>query len=60
VDFAALPWDPACLTPHLTQRAVRTASAAQVRQPIYRNALQRWRHYEAHLSPLLELLQPAA
>ncbi len=60
VAFAALPWDPACLTPHRTQRAVRTASAAQVRRPIYRSALQRWRHYEAHLAPLLTLSPPAA
>lgn len=56
LDYCGLEFDPACLEFHKTDRAVRTASAAQVRRPLYRDALQRWRHYEAHLQPLQEAL----
>ena len=51
-----LPWDDACLAFHTAERAVRTASAAQVRQPIYRNSVGRWRAYEDELGPLIEAL----
>jgi hypothetical protein len=37
--------------------AVATASAVQVREPIYTRAVERWRHYEKHLAPLRELLE---
>lgn len=56
IDFLGLPWDPACLEFHLTQRAVVTASVWQVRQPIYTRSVGRWRHYERHLGPLLDVL----
>jgi hypothetical protein len=46
-------WDPRCLSFHRTERPVRTASATQVRQPIYRSAVGRWRMYEDFLGPLL-------
>ena len=52
VAFCGLEWDPACLDFHTGERAVATASQWQVRQPIYRSALERWRHYEAHLGEL--------
>ena len=62
IDFCGLPWDPACLAFHKTDRLVLTASNVQVRQPIYRGAVGRWRRYEAHLGPLLaeidQLLPP--
>ncbi len=45
-----LDWDPRCLDFHTTDRTVRTASAAQVRQPIYRTSIERWRAYEARSS----------
>ena len=48
-----LDWDPHCLQFHRTERPVRTASASQVRQPIYRSAIGRWRVYEPYLQPLL-------
>jgi tetratricopeptide (TPR) repeat protein len=48
-----LPWDDRCLSFHETDRPVRTASATQVRQPIYRGAIGRWRVYEEFLGPLL-------
>jgi hypothetical protein len=53
-----LAWDAACLAFHTTQRSVRTASATQVRQPLYSSAVGRWRPYEAMLGPLLEALGP--
>ncbi len=51
-----LPWDDKCLAFHQTDRPVRTASATQVRQPIYKNAIGRWRAYESQLGPLLRAL----
>ena len=56
LDFMGLEWDPQCLTPHTNPIPVETASQWQVRQPIYQHALERWRHYEKHLAPLLETL----
>ena len=47
-----LDFDPACLEFHKTERAVRTPSSEQVRRPIYRDATDEWRRYEAHLQPL--------
>ncbi|MET0499015.1 MAG: sulfotransferase [Steroidobacteraceae bacterium] len=54
VEWLGLPWDEACLDFHKTQRPVRTASVTQVRQPIYRHSLARWKHYERYLEPLIE------
>jgi tetratricopeptide (TPR) repeat protein len=51
-----LPWDPRCLDFHLAERVVRTASATQVRQPIYTSSIGRWRAYESLLGPLLSEL----
>ncbi len=51
-----LDWHPACLEFHRAGRPVRTASWAQVRQPLYRHALGRWRTYGRWLGPLLEAL----
>ena len=56
IDFIDLPWDSACLTPHESTRAVNTLSRTQVREPIYRTSIGRWRHYEKHLGPLKEAL----
>ena len=50
--YLGLDYEPACLTFHETERAVRTASSEQVRQPIYRDATDEWRRYDAHLDPL--------
>jgi tetratricopeptide (TPR) repeat protein len=54
IDYCELPWDAACLAFHETRRNVRTASVTQVRQPIYSSSVQRWRHYERFLGPLLD------
>jgi tetratricopeptide (TPR) repeat protein len=56
IEFLGLEWEPACLDFHRTQRPVFTASAWQVRQPLYARAVGRWRRYERHLGPLLEVL----
>jgi tetratricopeptide (TPR) repeat protein len=51
-----LPFDPACVAFHETRRAVRTASAEQVRQPLYRSGLGYWRHFARQLEPLRQAL----
>jgi tetratricopeptide (TPR) repeat protein len=53
-----LPFEENCLEFHRTDRAVRTASSEQVRQPIYSGALEHWRNYEPHLGELKEVLGP--
>jgi tetratricopeptide (TPR) repeat protein len=55
-----LAWDARCLDFHRTERAVRTASAAQVRQPIYQSSVGRWRRYANFLGPLLSELEPSS
>jgi len=49
LGFCGLEWEEACLSFHAATNAVRTASAWQVREPLYRRASGRWRHYERHL-----------
>lgn len=58
LKFCGLSFDPHCLRPHESERAVRTASAAQVRQPIQKNA-SRGQDYGALLDPLRQCLQAA-
>ena len=56
ISHCGLPWKDRCLSFHEAIRPVRTASATQVRQPIYKSSVGRWRVYEAHLGPLLDAL----
>jgi len=56
VAHCGLDWDEACLAFHATERTVGTASVWQVRQPIYKSSVKKWRRYEAHLGPLLDTL----
>lgn len=58
LDFCELEFEPACLDFHRTERAVRTASSEQVREPLYKTAVEQWRNYEGDLAPLAELLAP--
>jgi tetratricopeptide (TPR) repeat protein len=60
IGYCGLPWDDRCLSFHETDRPVRTASATQVRQPIYTSAIGRWRVYEGQIAPLLNGLGIAA
>ena len=57
LSFCGLDWESACLEFHKTQRNVRTRSNVQVRQPIYRSSLARWKSYEDELQPLLDGLE---
>lgn len=58
LDYLGLPFDPACVEFHRTQRSVRTASSEQVRQPIYRSGVEQWKHFEPWLGPLKSALGP--
>lgn len=57
LNFCEIPFDSACLSYHTSNRAVETASFAQVRQPIYSDSVRLWRRYEKHLGPLAALLR---
>lgn len=57
IAHCGLEWDERCLAFHEADRPVKTASAAQVRQPIYRSAIGRWQPYREHIRPLLEALE---
>ena len=59
IAACGLPWDERCLSPHRNARPVDTASVWQVRQPIYRNSVARWRNYRQHLQPLIDALGDA-
>lgn len=56
LDHCDLPFEEACVHFHKNERAVRTASSEQVRQPIFREGLDQWRHYQQYLRPLRGLL----
>jgi tetratricopeptide (TPR) repeat protein len=56
LEHCGLEFEPACLKFHETRRAVRTASAEQVRQPLYTSGVDYWRHFEAELEPLRRAL----
>jgi tetratricopeptide (TPR) repeat protein len=56
VGWCGLDWEPGCLAFHAGKRPVRTASVRQVRQPVYRRSVGRWRHYEKSLGPLFDRL----
>lgn len=58
LDYCGLEFEESCLAFYKTERAVRTASSEQVRQPIYRDATEEWRRYDAHLGPLRAALGP--
>jgi hypothetical protein len=58
LDYCGLPFEENCLRFYENERAVRTASSEQVRQPIYRDGVDHFRHYEAWLGPLKAALGP--
>ena len=59
LDFCELPFEPACVEFHRTERSIGTASSEQVRQPIFREGLDQWRNFEPWLGPLREALGDA-
>jgi tetratricopeptide (TPR) repeat protein len=58
LDFCALPFEEACLNFHETERAVRTASSEQVRQPIFKSGVDQWENFSPWLDPLRAILGP--
>src|SRR5665213_2398132 len=56
IRYCGLPWDERCVSYHKTRRSVLTASAVQVRKPLFRSSLQRWRKFEFGIGPLLDAL----
>ena len=56
LEYCGLPFEPQCLAFHNTERAIRTASSEQVRQPIYTAAVDQWRNFDAHLAPMRSAL----
>jgi hypothetical protein len=58
LDYCGLPWETGCLRFHETERPIRTPSAEQVRRPIHDRSVGFWRHYEAEIGELIEVLAP--
>ena len=56
IEYCGLDWDDRCLKYYESDRITRTASYNQVREPIYSRSVNRWKHYEKHLQPLIEAL----
>jgi hypothetical protein len=56
VAWCGLEWEPSCLEFQQAKRPVRTASAVQVRQPLYTTSLGKWQHYEQSLATLLSAI----
>lgn len=52
IDYLELPWEDGVLAFQELERAVKTASVWQVRQPVYTTSKEKWRRYESHLAPL--------
>jgi tetratricopeptide (TPR) repeat protein len=59
LDYCELPWEEGCVEFHGNPAATTTASASQVRRPIYDSSVSLWRHYEAQLAELSTLLTAA-
>jgi tetratricopeptide (TPR) repeat protein len=58
LDYCGLPFEQGCLSFYDNDRPVRTASSEQVRQPIYKDGIEHWRHFESWLEPLKHALGP--
>ncbi len=59
LEFCGLAWEDQVLKFQDNPAAVLTASAAQVRQPLYTSSVGKWRRFEAHLAPLMRVLADA-
>jgi tetratricopeptide (TPR) repeat protein len=56
LEFCGLDYEPSCLDFHRSERVIHTASYQQVREPIYRRSVQKWKTYERYLGPLIEVI----
>ena len=59
LDYLGLPWDPACLQFHKNADASTTASATQIRQPVYASSMGKWENYSQQLAPVADMLKQA-
>ena len=57
IKFLGLPWNPKCVDFHKSDRPVKTASVAQVRKPIYKTSVKRWKKYGDGLQPLVDAIE---
>ena len=57
IEFLGLPWDAKCVDFHKSDRPVKTASVAQVRKPIYKTSVKRWKKYGGGLQPLVDAIE---
>ena len=60
IEFLGLGWNDKCLEFHKSDRPVKTASVAQVRKPIYKTAVKRWKKYGDGLKPLADAIEGKA
>ena len=58
LDFCGLDFEEGCINFHQTERAVRTASSEQVRQPIFKSGVDQWENFSPYLDPLRAILGP--
>jgi hypothetical protein len=58
LDYCGLPFEESCISFYKTERAVRTPSSEQVRQPIYKGGLEQWKNFDTNLEPLKMALGP--
>ncbi|MEZ0222982.1 MAG: sulfotransferase, partial [Alphaproteobacteria bacterium] len=56
LEFCDLPWDDCVLKFHESTRQVKTASVTQVRKPIYKDSVKKWKKYEKHLKAMIETM----
>ena len=59
ISHCCLQWESQCLDFHTSKQASTTASAVQVRQPVYSSSVRKWRNYEEQLAPLKARLRDA-
>ena len=59
IEFCGMEWEDACMKPEDNKRSVKTPSVWQVRQPVYKTSMERWRKYESCLGPFAQLFEPA-
>jgi len=57
LEFCGLDWDEGCMNFHENERPVKTASYAQVRQPLYQSSVGLWQHYKTHLEDMIQELE---
>ncbi len=57
IHFCGLPWDKACANPHENKRVVLTLSQNQVRKPVYKSSIGKWRKYEKELKPFRDMCE---